>query len=84
MVGADLPSSVVLLLGFANLVADGLAMAASNYSGTKADRDNFRRVLEIEGRDIVLVPEGEREEIRQLFAAKGGAGMVVVAASGSQ
>jgi hypothetical protein len=31
------PANVILLLGFANLVADSFAMAASNYSGTKAD-----------------------------------------------
>lgn len=74
VVGANLPSTVVLLLGFANLVADGFAMAASNYSGTKADRDDFRRVLDIERQHIALVPEGEREEIRQIFAAKGFAG----------
>ena len=74
VVGADLPASVVLLLGFANLIADGFAMAASNYSGTKADRDDYKRVLEIERRHIALIPEGEREEIRQIFGAKGFAG----------
>ncbi len=74
VVGANLPSTVVLLLGFANLVADGFAMAASNYSGTKAERDDYRRVLDVERRHIALVPEGEREEIRQIFASKGFAG----------
>jgi vacuolar iron transporter family protein len=74
VVGANLPSSVVLLLGFANLVADGFAMAASNYSGTKAELDDYRRILDIEHRHIALEPEGEREEIRQIFAAKGFAG----------
>ena len=71
VVGADLSSKVILILGFANLLADGFAMAASNFSGTKAERDNFERVLGIERRHIALVPEGEREEIRQIFAAKG-------------
>jgi vacuolar iron transporter family protein len=74
VVGANLPSAVVLVLGFANLVADGFAMAASNYSGTKSERDEYRRVLDIERRHIALEPEGEREEIRQIFAAKGFAG----------
>ena len=74
VVGADLPSAVVLVLGFANLVADGFAMAASSYSGTKAERDIYRRVLDVERQHIALVPEGEREEIRQIFAAKGFAG----------
>lgn len=74
VVGANLPASVVLLLGFANLVADGFAMAAGNYSATKAECDHYGRVLETEHRHIALVPEGEREEIRQIFAAKGFAG----------
>jgi len=72
--GAELPATVVLVLGFANLLADGFAMAASNYSGTKAERDDYTRVVGIEQKHIALVPEGEREEIRQIFAAKGFAG----------
>jgi len=72
--GAHLSGAVVLVLGFANLIADGFAMAASNYSGTKADRDNYERVIDVERRHIALVPDGEREEIRQIFAAKGFAG----------
>ena len=47
------------------------AMAASNYIGTKSERDDYERVLGIERRHIALVPDGEREEIRQIFAAKG-------------
>jgi vacuolar iron transporter family protein len=74
VVGADLSTTVVLVLGLANLVADGFAMAASNYSGTKADRDDYDRVLATEDRHIALVPEGEREEVRQIFASKGFAG----------
>jgi hypothetical protein len=69
--GADLSATVVLLLGFANLFADGLAMGASNYIGTKAERDDYNRVLGIEQKHIALVPDGEREEVRQIFAAKG-------------
>ena len=72
--GAELTATVVLVLGFANLLADGLAMAASNYIGTKAERDDYDRVLGIERKHIALVPDGEREEIRQIFAGKGFAG----------
>ena len=74
VVGAQLPASVVLVLGLANLVADGFAMGASNYSGTKAERDEYERLLAVEHRHIALVPEGEREEIRQIFETKGFAG----------
>ena len=74
VVGAHLSASILLILGFANLLADGFAMAASNYSGTQAERDDYERVLSIERRHIAMVPDGEREEIRQIFAAKGFAG----------
>ena len=74
IVGADLSATVLLLMGFANLLADGFAMAASNYFGTKSERDAYERVLGIERRHIALVPDGEREEIRQIFAAKGFSG----------
>ncbi|MDH3661675.1 MAG: VIT1/CCC1 transporter family protein [Alphaproteobacteria bacterium] len=71
VVGADLSARVVLILGAANLLADGFSMAAGNYSATKAERDDHERLRRMEERHIRLVPEGEREEIRQLFQAKG-------------
>jgi len=74
VVGADLPSKVVLVLGLANLVADGFAMAAGNYSGTQADRDDYDRLLAVERKHIPIVPDGEREEIRQIFGGKGFSG----------
>jgi VIT1/CCC1 family predicted Fe2+/Mn2+ transporter len=37
--GADLASSVVIILGFANLLADGFSMATSNYLARKSEND---------------------------------------------
>src|ERR1700693_573264 len=74
VVGADLPGKVVLVLGLANLVADGFAMGAGNYSATKAEVDDYRRLLAVERKHIALEPSGEREEIRQIFAGKGFSG----------
>lgn len=71
VVGADLSSKVIVILGLANVVADGISMAASNYSGTKSEVDDVARLREIEKKHIALVPEGEREELRQIMAAKG-------------
>ena len=70
-VGASLSARVVLILGAANLVADGFSMASSNFLGTRAEHDDFVRIREIERRHIRIDPEGEREEIRQIYAAKG-------------
>lgn len=69
--GAQLSNWIILALGFANLFADGFSMAASNYIGTKAEHDDWRRLADIESRHIDLEPEGEREEVRQIFERKG-------------
>jgi vacuolar iron transporter family protein len=74
VVGAELSTRVVLILGAANLIADGFSMAASNYSGTRTEHEELARLRAVEERHIALEPEGEREEIRQIFEAKGFAG----------
>ncbi|WP_421724142.1 VIT1/CCC1 transporter family protein [Bauldia sp.] len=71
VVGADLSAAIVIILGLANLFADGFSMAAGSYSATKAEIDDYRRLRRLEERHIELFPEGEREEIRQIFLAKG-------------
>jgi len=71
VVGAELSAGVVLVLGVANLVADGFSMAASNYAGTKSEHDDFERIKNVELRHIRNYPEGEKEEIRQIYKQKG-------------
>jgi VIT1/CCC1 family predicted Fe2+/Mn2+ transporter len=69
--GAELSTKIILILGFANLVADGFSMAASNYLATRAEQDDYRRLERIEYRHIEVEPEGEREEVRQIYSEKG-------------
>lgn len=71
VVGAHLSSGVILVLGFANLLADGFSMAAANFLATKAERDDVEHLAAIERRHVETEPDGEREEVRQIFKAKG-------------
>jgi len=70
-VGGGFPAVVAIVLGFANLLADGFSMAVSNYQGTKSQREFVEEARRTEERHIEKIPEGEREEIRQIFARKG-------------
>jgi vacuolar iron transporter family protein len=69
--GASLSPQVVLILGCANLLADGFSMAVANYSGTKTEREQYERLIAIENKHVAVIPDGEREEIRQIFARMG-------------
>lgn len=71
VVGADLSSRIILIMGLANLFADGFSMAAGNYSGTKTEIDDYARLQKIEREHIAHVPHGEREEVRQLLERNG-------------
>jgi VIT1/CCC1 family predicted Fe2+/Mn2+ transporter len=69
--GANLSSSVVLILGFANLIGDGISMAMGNYLSTKSELEYIKRERDRETWEVEHVPEGEKEEIRQIFIKKG-------------
>lgn len=69
--GAHLDSSVVIILGFANLIADGFAMSVGSYLSTKSEIDNYNKHVKIEYWEIEHLPEKEREEIREIYQAKG-------------
>jgi VIT1/CCC1 family predicted Fe2+/Mn2+ transporter len=69
--GADLSTRVVLILGVANLLGDGFSMAAGNFLATRAMREELAQLRLIEQRHLVLDPEGERTEIREIYRRKG-------------
>jgi VIT1/CCC1 family predicted Fe2+/Mn2+ transporter len=69
--GANLGSEVVIILGFANLLADGFSMSVGSYLSHKSERDNYLKHRRIEYWEVEHMQETEREEIRQIYRAKG-------------
>jgi len=74
VVGADLSLRIILILGFANLVADGFSMAASNYLSIKSEQDFHKEEYNREKWEVENYPKGEKEEIREIYKAKGFSG----------
>jgi VIT1/CCC1 family predicted Fe2+/Mn2+ transporter len=69
--GANLSSGVVLVLGFANLVGDGLSMGVGSYLSTKSKREYQQSERERECWEVDNYPEGEIQEIREIYGRKG-------------
>lgn len=69
--GASLGIEVVIILGLANLIADGFSMSVGNFFSTKAERDTFERHKQVEYWEIENLREKEIQEIRDIYSAKG-------------
>ena len=71
VMGASLPSVIILILGFANLFADGFSMAAANYQASKARNEFVEMKRKQEEWEIDNLEEQEIEEIRDIYRKKG-------------
>jgi len=71
VVGASLPSSIIVILGLANLFADGFSMAIGNYLAVKTQNEYIAKARKREEWEIDNLIEEEKEEIRQIYAKKG-------------
>lgn len=70
-VGAGLGGGVVVILGLANLFADGFSMGVSSYLAARADM--HQRVLAREEAEAAVGanPAEEREELREIYLQRG-------------
>ena len=69
--GASLPAGIILILGFANLFADGFSMGVSNYQASKARNEFVQMKRRQEEWEIENLREDEKEEIREIYRDKG-------------
>ena len=69
--GANLDSSVVIILGFANLIADGFSMSVGSYLSNKSELQTYEKHKKVEYWEVENMPEQEKEEVQKIYAQKG-------------
>jgi VIT1/CCC1 family predicted Fe2+/Mn2+ transporter len=69
--GAQLGTSVILILGLANLLADGFSMATGAYLSSKSEQEYYRKEWEREAWEVEHFPEGERAELYAVYRQRG-------------
>lgn len=72
--GGQLSTAAVIILGLANLAADGFSMGISNYLATRSRQQEVARARADESWQLDVHPEGEQREIREIFVRKGFSG----------
>ncbi|MBC8160655.1 MAG: VIT1/CCC1 transporter family protein [Roseiflexaceae bacterium] len=69
--GAQLGASVILILGIANLLADGFSMGTGDYLSTKSEREYYDRELQRQAWEIAQFPDGQKAELHALYTQHG-------------
>ncbi|HET6716243.1 MAG TPA: VIT1/CCC1 transporter family protein [Nitrososphaeraceae archaeon] len=70
VIGASLSPSIIVILGFANLLADGFSMAIGNYLAIKTQNEFIQRERKREEWEIDNRIDEEKQEIRDIYIAK--------------
>lgn len=78
--GAQLPVSIVLIMGFANLLADGVSMSVGKYSSDKAEKQRIQKIRRLEYQSIQEKPEEEIAEIEEILRHHGFTGQALASA----
>lgn len=69
--GAELGTSIILILGLANLLADGFSMATGAYLSNKSEQEYYRKEWERESWEVEHFPDGERAELQEVYRQRG-------------
>ncbi|TLX93957.1 MAG: hypothetical protein E6K93_00915 [Thaumarchaeota archaeon] len=73
--GADVSSSIIMLAAIVAMFTGAKAMAVQNYLAVKSQRQILRSEIEREKWEMENVPQAERQEIEDVYRAKGFSGI---------
>jgi predicted membrane protein (TIGR00267 family) len=71
VLGADVASHIVIITGIAGCASDALSMGASGYLAAKSEAEVQAHQIEMERREMRLMPDLEEQELRIIYEAKG-------------
>lgn len=69
--GAQLGASIILILGIANLLADGFSMGTGDYLSTKSEREFYDKEARRQAWEMDNFPDGQRAELIALYQQHG-------------
>src|SRR5438045_5428159 len=71
VIAAGGSNTVLLAVGFAAAITESISMGAVGYTSAVSERDYYESERARERREIETVPDVERNEIRDIYVAKG-------------
>ena len=69
--------TVLLAAGFAAAITESISMGAVGYTSSISERDYYQAEMARESTEIDMMPDAERQEIRDIYAAKGFTGKLL-------
>lgn len=69
--GAALSPGIVLIMGLANLIADGLSMSIGDYLSSKSEAEYEAAERAREAWEVEHYPEGEKRELEEIYVQRG-------------
>jgi VIT1/CCC1 family predicted Fe2+/Mn2+ transporter len=69
--GSGVAGRVVVIAGFAGLLAGAFSMGAGEYVSMKVQREVYEQLIHKEAHEIATQPEEEEQELTEIYEAKG-------------
>jgi VIT1/CCC1 family predicted Fe2+/Mn2+ transporter len=69
--GAELGANVLLIMGMANLLADGFSMATGSFLSLKSEKEYYEKEKSRETWEVENFPKGEKQELLEIYRKQG-------------